>query len=76
MVWMGVKILPIAGATVGDAVLSMDEKAIRKWANDDPEFRRIFSVAIPDDTVVYQVEKVPETTRLVQVHPLNGEEAK
>lgn len=67
IVWMGVKIgeWPIETFT--------SEDQAKRWAADisigDSRERRIWSVAIPADTVIYAAETVPATVKTKQVYP-------
>lgn len=66
IVWMGVKLgeWPIRVFT------SRDQAA--RWAAEespDRKERRYWSVAVPEDTVIYAAETVPAAIRSVQVHP-------
>lgn len=67
MIWVGVT----NGLGPKVPMVSTSEETIRKWAAEDPGFRIIFSVGVPEGVELYRVEKVPETTKLVQV---NGNE--
>lgn len=68
MIWMGVELLDNARKSL---VLILDEEAAKRWAGEASTSiltqRFIWSVAIPEDTVIYEVESVPSTYKLKQV---------
>lgn len=65
--WVGVTIgqWPLESWSGGDA----GQAKAQRWAAEDPEKRRIFSVAVPENTVAFQSEIIPATTKMTRVHP-------
>lgn len=71
IVWMGVTIGQWPIETFSSEGQARDWAAKAPWVApaQDYEARRIWSVAIPADTVVYKAMTIPATTELKQVHP-------
>lgn len=71
VVWMGIEIgtWPIQAFTTQEQAQTWAEKAAWNPDRQAYESRRIWSVAIPVDTVTYSVEKIPASFKLKQETP-------
>lgn len=65
VVWIGIEI----GKWPLQAFSGETEYHAMRWAAGDPDKRRIFCVAVPEDTVVHKAETVPATVKMTQVTP-------
>ena len=68
-VWVGVTIGQWPLESWGADGHGSGEAKARTWAAENPEKRRIFCVAVPEDIVTFSAQTIPATVELKQEHP-------